>query len=254
MNSAAAPRRRTQLERRAESEEALLDAAADLVAERGVDGASLARIGSRAGASRGLPTHHFGSKDALVARLAQRAQDRIDEQNRANAARDGLHTGNSRGLDLLLLSVTTYLKRFENPDSDDRALIVMWGATFPVEASVAGMVDAERRSRDGWTELIESGQRDASIRTDIDARTSAVLLQGLIRGLAANLMADPHLVAQGHARRACATWIASALAAPADRCTCPTGGEDRGRALATEGDPVSAPARRRDTRARADQG
>ncbi|MCM3882159.1 TetR/AcrR family transcriptional regulator [Frankia sp. R82] len=212
MSSAAAPRRRTQLERRTESEEALLDAAADLVAERGVDGASLARIGTRAGASRGLPTHHFGSKDGLVARLAQRAQDRIDEQNHANAARDGRHPGNSCGLDLLLLSVDTYLTRFEDPSSDDRALIVMWGATFPTEASVAGMIDADRRSREGWADLIERGQRDGSIRTDLDARTAAVLLQGFIRGLAANLLTDIHLLERGQGRRAGRAWIASALA------------------------------------------
>src|SRR5262245_31645311 len=75
----AVTQRRTQVERRHESEEALLDAAADLVAERGVERASLASIGTRAGASRGLPNHHFGSKDALVARLARRAQNRIDD-------------------------------------------------------------------------------------------------------------------------------------------------------------------------------
>src|SRR5262245_25666186 len=77
--AAAAPEgtRRTQAERRSQSEGALLDAAAELIAERGVEGTSLASIGERAGVSRGLPTHHFGSKDALVARLARRAQNGI---------------------------------------------------------------------------------------------------------------------------------------------------------------------------------
>ncbi|HXY28870.1 MAG TPA: helix-turn-helix domain-containing protein, partial [Acidimicrobiales bacterium] len=60
--------RQSQAERRSRSEDALLDAAAELIAERGIQGASLANIGSRAGLSRGLPNHHFGSKDALVSR------------------------------------------------------------------------------------------------------------------------------------------------------------------------------------------
>ena len=77
MATNGAPVRRTQAERRGESEEALLDAAANLIAERGVERASLASIGERAGTSRGLPTHHFGSKDALVARLASRVQDHV---------------------------------------------------------------------------------------------------------------------------------------------------------------------------------
>ena len=57
-------RAQTQAERRQKSEQALLDAAAALIAERGVEQTSLARIGESAGTSRGLPTHHFGSKDA----------------------------------------------------------------------------------------------------------------------------------------------------------------------------------------------
>jgi AcrR family transcriptional regulator len=69
--------RRTQVERRLESERALLGAAAEVIAERGITGASLTVIGERAGTSRGLPTHHFGSKDALVARVAARAQDHV---------------------------------------------------------------------------------------------------------------------------------------------------------------------------------
>ena len=50
-----------------------------LIAELGVEQASLARIGQSAGASSGLASHHFGSKDALVARLARQSQDRVVE-------------------------------------------------------------------------------------------------------------------------------------------------------------------------------
>ena len=82
-------RAQTQAERRQKSEQALLDAAAALIAERGVEQTSLARIGESAGTSRGLPTHHFGSKDALVARLARRSQDRVlaGDAERARAGR-----------------------------------------------------------------------------------------------------------------------------------------------------------------------
>jgi AcrR family transcriptional regulator len=211
--ASAAPRRRTQVERRSESEEALLAAAADLVAECGVERASLARIGERAGASRGLPNHHFGSKDALVARLAQRAQNRIDDAMVAAVTRGGRRVEDISGLDLVRTNVDTYLERFEDPTSDDRALIVMWGATFPAEASVEGMLDADRRSLDGWAALIAHGQGDGSIRADLDPRTGAVLLQGMLRGLAASLLVDAHLTDTGQVREACRAWITSALAA-----------------------------------------
>jgi AcrR family transcriptional regulator len=212
--NAAAPRRRTQVERRNESEEALLDAAADLVAERGVERASLASIGERAGTSRGLPTHHFGSKDALVARLASRAQNTIDDSAWAALERRVRNVEEAHGLDLVRTTVDAFLERFEHPSSGDRALIVMWGATFPAEASVEGMINADRRSLEGWAGLIETGQRDGSIRPDLDAQTVAVLLQGLIRGVAATLLTDASLTEMHRVRDTCQAWVTSALEHP----------------------------------------
>ncbi|MBL7490433.1 TetR/AcrR family transcriptional regulator [Frankia sp. AgB1.9] len=212
--TAATPRRRTQVERRNDSEEALLDAAADLVAERGVERASLASIGERAGTSRGLATHHFGSKDALVARLARRAQNQIDDSAWAALRERMPNVEDAHGLDLVRATVDGFLERFEHPHSDDRALIVMWGATFPTEASVEGMIDADRRSLEGWAGLIETGQRDGSIRPDLDAQTVAVLLQGLVRGVAATLLTDAGLTEMGRVRDTCQRWITSALERP----------------------------------------
>ncbi|WP_202124959.1 TetR family transcriptional regulator [Actinomadura physcomitrii] len=67
-------RRRSQEERRAQAERALLEAAAKLFARRGVEQTSMADIGEEAGYSRGLANHHFGSRAELVNRLARRAQ------------------------------------------------------------------------------------------------------------------------------------------------------------------------------------
>lgn len=206
-----ARQRRTQVERRTDSEEALLSAAAELVAERGVEGASLARIGERAGTSRGLATHHFGSKDALVARLAARAQDHIAEATSAVAELSDQLTQDMVGLDALRLTVDTYLKRFENPNAGDRALIVMWGATFPTDASVEGMLEADHRSFDGWARLIEHGRRDGSIRADVDAQSAAVLLHGLLRGLGGISLTSGEPATMRRVRDACQEWITLAL-------------------------------------------
>src|ERR1039457_5987046 len=66
--------RRTQHERRDQAEAALLNAAAELAVEHGVRSLTLARVGERAGSSRGIVTHHFGSKQALLERLALATQ------------------------------------------------------------------------------------------------------------------------------------------------------------------------------------
>ena len=205
--------RRTQAERRSRSEEALLDAAAELIAERGVDRASLASIGGRAGVSRGLPTHHFGSKDALVAHLARRAQDRISAEMRAILERQSRRLEELTGLDIVYLTVDAYLELFERPGAYHRALLVMWGSTFPALSSVDGMVEAERRSYDGLSDVIASGQRDGSIRSGVDPTAAAVLLLGLIRGVAALMLTDSAITDMTSVRQTCRDWVTGSLAA-----------------------------------------
>ena len=129
-----------------------------MIAARGIERAPLASIGKQAGTSRGLPKHHFGSKDALVEKLASRAQDRVAAATLSELERVDRTCEDLSPLDLVI-TVATYLKLFEHPAAGARALIVMWAATFPTEASTEGMRDADRRSHDGWAELIATGSR-----------------------------------------------------------------------------------------------
>jgi AcrR family transcriptional regulator len=206
----AAEERRTQAQRRSRSEEALLDAAAELIAERGMDRASLAGIGERAGVSRGLPTHHFGSKDGLIARLAERAQEHI-----RSALEDRVTQVSA--LELVRTTVDAYLELFERPTAEVRALLVMWGSTFPSSASVAGMIEAERRSYAGLSELIATGVTDGSICPDADPTASAALLFGMMRGIAALLLTDSELTDMRRVRTTCQDWITKSLATQSAR-------------------------------------
>ena len=203
---------RTQAERRSRSEQALLDAAGALIAERGVEHASLAKIGEMAGVSRGLASHHFGSKDVLVARLAQQSQDRVLAETLLALERAHQSAENLSALDLIRTTLSTYLELFEQPTEADRALIVMWGATFPSQASIEGMLEAEQRSYDGWVELIRHGRRDGSIRDDLDPTATAVVLFGLMRGVAALLLTDSEIRDMSNVRATCDAWIVAALA------------------------------------------
>lgn len=189
----------------------MLAAAADLIAERGIDRSTLAGIGERAGTSRGLPTHYFGTKDALVEQLAGRVQDDISERMlEVIAARPG-DPDDMSGLERIRLAVDTYLELFEHPTAAVRALIVMWGATFPAEAAIDGMREADRRSYEGWAELVTLGQADGSVRGDIEPGPTAVLLTGTIRGVAALLLTDAELTDMRRVRATCHAWLTAAL-------------------------------------------
>jgi AcrR family transcriptional regulator len=198
-----------------------LAAAADLIAELGVGRASLARIGARAGASSGLPIHYFGSKDTLIARVAQRAQGRIMIRIEAALERAERTIHDASSLELVRIMIDTYLELFEHPSAAERALIVMWGATFPADASIDGMREADRHTYDGWVNLIERGRHDGTIRPDVDPAAAAVLLAGLTRGVSAMLLTEPDLADTTTVRATCDAWITAALAPN------PEGGRER---------------------------
>jgi len=65
MNQAVVESLTRKPEERPGTADALLDAARDLFAERGYDGASIRAITRSAGANLGAVTYHFGSKEAL---------------------------------------------------------------------------------------------------------------------------------------------------------------------------------------------
>ena len=190
----------------------LLTAAAEAIAERGITGASLSVIGERAGTSRGLPTHHFGSKDALVARVAARAQDRVRAATALAITAAHQDIDELSALNLLRATVDTYIGLFQQPTADERALIVMWGATFPSDSSIDGMLEADRTSYEGWTDLILSGHDDGSIRADADPASCAVILHGLMRGVAALLLTESQYTDMTTVRETIADWITKALA------------------------------------------
>ncbi len=61
----------TQVERRAQTRRALLDAAADLFAARGIEGASVDAIAEAAGRTSGAVYDHFGGKEGLLFALLE---------------------------------------------------------------------------------------------------------------------------------------------------------------------------------------
>jgi AcrR family transcriptional regulator len=76
--------RRTRRQRQVETREALLAAAAEVFAQRGVAGASLDQIAERAGYTRGAIYANFADKDDLFLTLVERHKDAfIDAFDRA---------------------------------------------------------------------------------------------------------------------------------------------------------------------------
>jgi AcrR family transcriptional regulator len=178
----ASGERRTQAERRAQAERALLDAAMVLFARRGVDQTSLADVGEQAGYSRGLVNHHFGSKAALVERLAQRSQ--LDFVSRL-AEFDGDE------VDVLVGFTRSYLAAMGGQSHEARAFFVMWGAALPEEAGLQSVIAArDAQFRLGIELLLHLGQQKKTIRNGIDPGGLATVVVAMLRGMAAQVLID----------------------------------------------------------------
>ena len=79
----AAHSRRTQRERSAATQAALLDAAIDCLIAEGYANTTTSRVAARAGLSRGAHLHHFQTRAALVAAAVERfATRRVAELQR----------------------------------------------------------------------------------------------------------------------------------------------------------------------------
>ena len=208
-------RRRTQAERRAASEAALLSAAAELIAERGFERTSLRSIGARAGTSREMPAYHFGSKEELITRLAERAHQRTQEATADALKRSGRRIEELSALDALRVTIQTYLEIFVATDAEEeRAVVVMWGATFPSDSPLPEVVQSDRQTLLNLAETIRSGQHDGSIRADVDPAAAAVLITGMARGIAALSLNHPGAADPPAVRDLCGEVISSLLQSP----------------------------------------
>jgi AcrR family transcriptional regulator len=176
--------RRTQQERREQAEAALLNAAAELAIEHGVRSLTLARVGERAGYSRGIVTHHFGSKQALIERLARATQAGFVP---------GLG-GLPPGLDRLLRLINGYVGALGHVGVLNRAFLVLWAeaATEPELAPI--FRERDRAFRADLRDDIQAGIADGTIRPDVTPAEAAVEVVGQLRGIGLQRLLDPRAV------------------------------------------------------------
>jgi AcrR family transcriptional regulator len=176
--------RRTQRERRDQAETALLNAAAELVVEHGVRSLTLARVGERAGYSRGIVTHHFGSKHALLERLAR-------------ATQTGFVPGLGDlppGLDRLLQLIDGYVGALGQVGVFNRAFLLLWAEAATASELAPIFRDRDDAFRADLRDDVHAGIADGTIRPDLIPAEVAVAVVGQLRGIGLQRLLDPHAV------------------------------------------------------------
>ena len=212
----AAAERRSQTERREESEHRLLEAALEIVARRGSVRMTLAEVGEAAGYSRGLPAHRFGSKAGLVHALAGYIGERFGQQREQGPKPEP-------GLDAILGNIRFYFNLARAPSraaagrragapaearpvaqpvaqpgnafTATRALLVMMTEScMEPNADLRAEVAAYNCTALAWFEQhIRIGIERGQIAADNDPAITAVILLGAMRGVLLQWLVDDRI-------------------------------------------------------------
>ncbi|WP_207913516.1 TetR/AcrR family transcriptional regulator [Sphingomonas sp. BK235] len=158
----------------------MIAAAVELIAERGSRAITLAAVGTAAGYSRGIVTHHFGSRDKLLRAIMEHTRTFDIPGRRENA------------MSWLGDMVRAYLEKITEQRPAARAFLQMWGEAIgadPVLMPLYAEQDAGFRRL--IAQKITEGIQDGSIRADADPDAMGVFVVGLLRGIALQLIATP---------------------------------------------------------------
>jgi AcrR family transcriptional regulator len=172
---------RTQEQRRIEAERRLVGA----VGEIGPGRVTLANVGERAGYSRGLATHHFGSKGAMMQRLV----DTVTSQ-----FRDAMFEGSEphSPIGQLRQLISFYFDVVSDLKPVNRARLVLWAdavatATDDIRPR---MVSADREFREEIEKRIRLAVTAGEVGADVDALGLATVIIAMLRGVALQSVLD----------------------------------------------------------------
>jgi AcrR family transcriptional regulator len=189
-DAAAAGEKMTQARRSSLSTRMLLQATADLIAERGYEGTTLIEIGKRAGYSHGLVTRRFGTKAMLVRSLIERLSSQFGHEA-------GLveTIGDATGIDAIE-KVLIGIRRSATTSQD--ALRGFYALLFESLKPTVGLLDYIRQLHADFlsdvSERVAAGHRTGRLGDDVDASALAELMINAMRGLAYRWMLDPERV------------------------------------------------------------
>lgn len=190
---ASKPPRRTQADRRATSEQRILDAAMQVIGRKGTDRLTLAEVGIEAGYSRGLPAHLFGNKEGLLLRVVERYMSYI--MGDTHFALPDWEPG--RGLKQLRTIIHTWIDTGVRFPEYFRTYLILSGEAVREESTRMGVTLRARirkmnsRTREELARYLEQGRKRGELAADVDTAHAAMLIMSSLWGLLAFWVPDP---------------------------------------------------------------
>lgn len=179
---------RTQAERTAISDKAMLDAAIDLILEHGTDKTTLAAIGEKAGYSRGLATYRFGSKAGLFDEVCKSiSRGWLDYLQ--------VGVGDEIGIDAMCAALDAFFRFVSDSPREARVLQILYcGAASPKSEYRQTSASIHQRQQDDVADWVRAGQAEGSIRASADPKSVAVQYIAYISGMTYLWLINPQSI------------------------------------------------------------
>jgi AcrR family transcriptional regulator len=176
------PPRRTQAERRAETERRLIEATMEIIATDGVRAVTMAAVGEASGYSRGIVNHQFGTREGLMTAVAKTAQARFSPA-----------TSGPRGRERVVADVSAYLAALRSGARDARVFLRLWIAAIGGEEPGLRETFVARDAffREHVEAAVREGVEDGTIRADVDPAAAAFAIVGQLRGISLQVQLNP---------------------------------------------------------------
>lgn len=179
--------RRKQADRTALSDRLLTEAAIELLVKFGIQGTTLQAVGERAGYSRGLATHRFGSKAGLFGKVLQVAS--MDWLERVQAA-----VGERVGADALCAATDAAEAFIRERPEEVRAMYLLWFLSIDPSAdyksNIANVHHAQRRDVARW---IRAARAAGTIDAKVDPERVAEQYVASMAGIIYQWLANPEM-------------------------------------------------------------
>jgi AcrR family transcriptional regulator len=172
----------------------LLQAAAELIAECGMAAVTLAQVGERAGYSRGIANHHFGTKAALIEEL-------ISQVEREFVAATTPARSLDASVDELVMASSIFIGMLTELPAVHRAFLVLWASAVADDELRPRMAASDAAFRNAVTTIVERGKARGEVDDGLEVDTFAVLLLGQLRGLALQHLIAGDALNLAHVRR-----------------------------------------------------
>jgi AcrR family transcriptional regulator len=176
-----------------------LDAAVEVIAEKGLADTRVSDIAERAGLSPGLLLYYFKSKDELLTEALTYAEDRFyleifHEMSEISDPRERLER---------VITQSCLIDTASGDSSDWKLWIELWARAMHNREAAVKREALDRRWRSTIAETVRAGQEEGYFLAEVDPEDFALRLAALMDGLALQVVLGDPAVTMEKMRELC---------------------------------------------------